>query len=119
MPRVKNAPATKARRKRVVKQAKGYFGNKSRLFRYAKDAVQRAEKYAYRDRRKKKTEFRQLWITRINAACREQGLSYNKFIFGLKEAGIEMDRKQLSELAINDEAAFRALVEQVKGKVKA
>ena len=114
MPRTKNAPATLKRRKKVLKQAKGYFGNKSRLFRYAKDAVERAGKFAYRDRRKKKSEFRQLWIVRINSICRENGINYSRFMHGLKAIGIEMDRKQLSELAIHNEAAFLQLVEKVK-----
>ncbi|WP_269525508.1 50S ribosomal protein L20 [Coraliomargarita parva] len=114
MPRATNAPATLARRKKVLKKAKGYFGNKSRLFRYAKDAVERAEVYAYRDRRKKKSEFRQLWIVRINAICRANGINYSRFMNGLKTAGIEMDRKQLSELAIHDEEAFKALIEKAK-----
>ena len=112
MPRVTNAPATKQRRKKVLKKASGYFGNKSRLYRYAKDAVDRAEKFAYRDRRKKKGEFRQLWIVRINAACRANGVTYSRFIAGLKAASIEMDRKQLSELAIHEPEAFKALVEK-------
>ncbi len=114
MPRTRNGPATLKRRKKVLKKAKGYFGNKSRLFRYAKEAVDRAEAYAYRDRRKKKSEFRQLWIVRINAACRANGINYSRFIRGLKAASIEMDRKQLSELAIHDEAAFKVLIEQAK-----
>lgn len=114
MPRVTNAPATRARRKRKLKQAKGYFGNKSRLYRYAKDAVSRAGKFAYRDRRKKKSEFRQLWIVRINAAVRPHGLSYSRFMEGLKKAEIGLDRKALSEMAIHDEAAFGALVEKAK-----
>jgi large subunit ribosomal protein L20 len=114
MPRATNGPATLKRRKKVLKKAKGYFGNKSRLFRYAKDAVDRAEVYAYRDRRKKKSEFRQLWIVRINAICRANGINYSRFMHGLKSAGIEMDRKQLSELAIHDEAAFVALIEKAK-----
>ena len=114
MPRASNPPATLARRKKVLKKAKGYFGNKSRLFRYAKGAVDRAEVYAYRDRRKKKTEFRQLWIVRINAICRSNGINYSRFINGLKKANIQMDRKQLSELAIHDKAAFLALIEKAK-----
>ena len=114
MPRASNGPATLARRKKDLKKTKGYFGNKSRLFRYAKDAVDRAEVYAYRDRRKKKTEFRQLWIVRINAICRSNGINYSRFINGLKKANIQMDRKQLSELAIHDEAAFLALIEKAK-----
>ena len=84
MPRATNAPATRARRKKVIKKARGYFGNKSRLFRYAKDAVERGEKFAYRDRKKKKSTIRQLWITRINAACRPHGINYSRFISGLK-----------------------------------
>ena len=114
MPRATNGPATLKRRKKVLKKAKGYFGNKSRLFRYAKDAVDRAEVYAYRDRRKKKSEFRQLWIVRINAICRANDINYSRFMHGLKLAGIEMDRKQLSELAIHDEAAFIALINKAK-----
>ena len=114
MPRATNGPATLARRKKVLKKAKGYFGNKSRLFRYANDAVDRAEVYAYRDRRKKKSEFRQLWIVRINAICRANGINYSRFIRGIKAAGIEMDRKQLSELAIHDEPTFLTLIEKAK-----
>ena len=114
MPRATNAPATKARRKKVLKKARGYFGNASRLFRYAKHAVDRAEQYAYRDRRKKKSEFRQLWIVRINAACREEGINYSRFMNGLKKLGIEMNRKSLSELAVNEPDAFKALSEKVK-----
>lgn len=114
MPKTRNAPATLKRRKKILKQAKGYFGNKSRLFRYAKDAVERAGKYAYRDRRKKKSEFRQLWIVRINAICRANGINYSRFMHGLKAAGIELDRKQLSELAIHDEAAFLQLIAKAK-----
>ncbi len=114
MPRTRNAPATLKRRKKVLKKAKGYFGNKSRLYRYAKDAVERAETYAYRDRRKRKSDFRQLWIVRISAACRANGINYSRFMRGLRVAGIEMDRKQLSELAIHDEPAFVALVDKAK-----
>lgn len=114
MPRVQNAPATKKRRKKILKLAKGFYGNKSRLFRYAKDAVWRAGQFAYRDRKKKKSEFRSLWIIRLNAAVREHGISYSRFINGLKHAKIEMDRKSLSELAIHDPAAFKGIVEQAK-----
>jgi len=114
MPRARNVPATLKRRKKVLKKAKGFFGNKSRLFRYAKDAVERGEKFAYRDRRKKKSEFRQLWIVRINAICRANGINYSRFMRGIKAAGIEMDRKQLSELAIHDEDAFKVLIEKAK-----
>lgn len=114
MPRVTNAVATKKRRNRVLKTTRGYFGNKSRLFRYAKDAMWRAGKFAYRDRKRKKTEFRQLWIVRINAACRANGIAYSRFINGLKQLGVEMDRRSLSELAINDISTFVKLVEKVK-----
>lgn len=114
MPRVTNAQATRKRRKRVIKLAKGFFGNKSRLFRYAKDAVWRAGKFAYRDRKKKKTEFRQLWIIRINAACRIHGVSYSRFIAGLNLAKIELNRKSLSELAIHDPVSFKGLVEKAQ-----
>lgn len=114
MPRVTNAVATKKRRKKVLKATRGYFGNKSRLFRYAKEAMWRAGKFAYRDRRKKKTEFRQLWIIRINAACRACGMQYSRFMNGLKKLSIEMDRRSLSELAIHDEIAFKAIVEKAK-----
>jgi len=122
MPRVTNAPATKARRKRILKRAKGFFGNKSRLYRYAKDAVAHAEVYAYRDRRNRKREFRALWIARINAAVRPEGLSYSRFMEGLKAAKIELDRKAISEMAIHDKAALKALVQTAKkaleGKAK-
>lgn len=114
MPRVTNAPATRKRRKKVLKRAKGYFGNKSRLFKYAREQVRHSETYAYAHRRKKKSEMRKLWIVRINAAVRPHDISYSRFMSGLKTLGIEMDRKQLSELAIHDEAAFAALVAQVK-----
>lgn len=110
MPKTRNAPASRARRRKVLSKAKGFWGNKSRLYRYAKDAVDRGEKFAYRDRRKKKTEFRQLWIVRINTACRAAGINYSRFMNGLSLAGIELDRKQLSEIAINDAAAFEKLV---------
>lgn len=118
MPRATNAAYTRARRKRTLRRAKGYFGNKSRLFRYAKDAVSRSEQFAYRDRRKKKSEFRQLWIVRINAACRAHGIAYSRFINGLNRAGIELDRKSLSELAIHDEKAFTAIVQKAQDALK-
>ena len=114
MTRVTNGVATRKRRKRVLKQTKGFFGNKSRLFRYAHDAILCAGNFAFRDRRKKKSEFRQLWIVRINAACRAAGIQYSRFIGGLKTLNIQLDRKQLSELAIHNEAGFRQLVEQVQ-----
>ena len=118
MPRVTSSVASRKRRARTLKAAKGYFGNKSRLFRYAKDAVKRAGKYAYRDRRVRRREFRSLWITRINAACRDAGLKYSVFMGALKKLNVEMDRKQLSELAINDEAAFAVLVKKVVDSIK-
>ncbi len=113
MPRVTSSVASRKRRRRTLKSARGYFGNKSRLFRYAKDAVQHAGKYAYRDRRVRRREFRKLWIARINAACRAAGLKYSVFMAGLKRMDIHMDRKQLSELAINDAQAFAVLVAKV------
>ncbi len=119
MPRARNVPATRKRRKKVLKKAKGYFGNKSRLFRYAKDAVERAEKFAYRDRRKKKSEFRKLWIVRINAACRAEGLRYGQFINGLNKAGIKLNRKVLSELAIHEPEGFKELVAKAKAALEA
>lgn len=114
MPRATNVPATHRRRKRVLKRARGYWGNRSRLYRYAVDAVHRAGQYAYRDRRKKKTQWRRLWIVRLNAACRQHEINYSRFIYGLRAAGIELDRKALSELAIRDEPAFKALVEKAR-----
>lgn len=119
MPRVTNAVATLKRRKRVLKRAKGYFGNKSRLFRYAKEALHRAGQYAYRDRRKKKTEMRQLWIIRLNAACRKEGISYSRFMGALKKANIGLDRKSLSELAINQPEAFQSVMNQAKAILQA
>ncbi|MCC5834640.1 MAG: 50S ribosomal protein L20 [Opitutales bacterium] len=119
MPKTRNTAATRKRHQRVKREAKGYFGNASRLYRYAKQAVARAGAYAYRDRRNKKREFRRLWIVRINAACRAEGISYSRFMNGLKNAGIEMDRKALSELAIHDPEAFKALIEKVRPEVKA
>jgi large subunit ribosomal protein L20 len=114
MARATNAPASRKRRKKVLKYAKGYFGNKSKLYRYAKEAVQHAWQYAYAARRKKKGDFRGLWIVRLNAACRNAGMSYSRFIEGLKAAKIELDRKVLSDLAIRDEVAFNELVKQAQ-----
>jgi large subunit ribosomal protein L20 len=114
MPRATNGPSTLRRRKKVLKKARGYFGNKSRLFRYATEAVDRAEQFAYRDRRKKKSDFRKLWITRINIACRNHGINYSRFMRGLNLAGVQMDRKQLSELAIHDSSAFEVLIKKAK-----
>jgi large subunit ribosomal protein L20 len=118
MARATNSPASRKRRKKVLKYAKGYFGNKSKLFRYAKEAVQHAWQYAYAARRKKKADFRGLWIVRINAACRNAGISYSRFMEGLKAASIELDRKVLSDLAIRDEVAFNALVKQAQDALK-
>jgi len=114
MPRATNAPASRRRRKRVIRAAKGFRGFRSKLYRYAKDAVRKAMVYNYRDRKNRKREFRKLWIQRINAASRSHGLSYSRFSEGLKAAGIELDRKVLSDMAIKDEAAFAAIVKQVK-----
>jgi large subunit ribosomal protein L20 len=118
MARVTNSPASRKRRKKVLKYAKGYFGSKSKLFRYAKEAVQHAWQYSYRDRRKKKAEWRGLWIVRLNAACRNAGISYSRFMEGLKAAGVELDRKNLSDLAIRDEIAFQALVARAQEALK-
>ena len=122
MARVKNGATTKARHKKVLKQAKGYFGSKHRLYKSAKEQLMHSGQYAFRDRKQKKREFRKLWITRINAACRENGISYSRFIEGLNKAGVEVNRKMLSEIAINDPKAFTALVETAKkgkeGKIK-
>jgi large subunit ribosomal protein L20 len=118
MARATNSPASRKRRKKVLKYARGYFGSKSKLFRYAKEAVQHAWQYAYRDRRKKKANFRGLWIVRLNAACRNAGISYSRFIEGLKAANIELDRKVLSDLAVHDEVAFAGLVKQAQAALK-
>ena len=119
MPRATNSPASRKRHKKTLKYARGYFGNKSKLFRYAKDAVQHAWQYAYRDRKKKKAEFRGLWIIRLSAAVRLHGISYSRFIEGLHAANIGLDRKVLSDLAIRDEVAFASVVNQVKDALKA
>ena len=119
MPRVTNSPASRKRRKKVLKYAKGYFGNKSKLFRSAKEAVQHAWQYSYAARKKKKGDWRRLWIVRVNAACRAAGLSYNRFIEGLKAAGIELDRKSLAELAVRDEVAFNSVVQKAQAALKA
>ena len=113
MARVKGGIMSHKRRKKVLKLAKGYYGARHRLFRTAKQAVMKSGRYAFIGRKQKKREFRKLWIVRINAACRAAGLKYSVFMAGLKTLNIEMDRKQLSELAINDEAAFNALVKKV------
>ncbi len=114
MPRAKGGPKTRARRKRVLNLAEGYWGAKSKLFRTATEAVDRALKYAYRDRKVRKRDFRRLWIARINAAARQNGLSYSKFIAGLTRNGIALDRKILADLAVTDPAGFSKLAETVK-----
>jgi large subunit ribosomal protein L20 len=114
MPRATNGPASRKRRKRVLLRAKGFRGFRSKLYRYAKDAVYKARQYEYRDRKKRKGQFRRLWIQRISAGVRAQGLTYSRFIEGLNAASIEVDRKILADLAVNDEAAFNAIVEQAK-----
>jgi large subunit ribosomal protein L20 len=110
MPRVKRGTLVKKRHKRIIEAASGYFGGKKNLFKTANEQFMKSGNYAYRDRRNKKREFRRLWITRISAACRENGYSYNRFIEGLAKSGVEIDRKVLSELAISDPSAFKQLV---------
>ncbi|MBL7004180.1 MAG: 50S ribosomal protein L20 [Gammaproteobacteria bacterium] len=114
MPRVKRGVQAHARHKKVLDQAKGYYGARSKVFRVAKQAVTKAGQYAYRDRRQRKRQFRALWIARINAAARSNGMSYSVFMNGLKKASIEIDRKVLSDIAIFDKSAFTALVEKAK-----
>ena len=114
MPRVKRGVVAHRRHKKILKQAKGYYGARSRFFRVAKQAVTKAGQYAYRDRRQRKRQFRALWITRINAQSRANGLSYSRLINGLKKAGIGLDRRVLADLAVHDKPAFTAIVEQAK-----
>ena len=114
MARVKRGVVAKARHKKVLKQAKGYYGARRKVYRVAKQAVIKAGQYAYRDRRQRKRQFRSLWITRINAASRANGLGYSRLIAGLRKAGIELDRKVLADLAVHDKAAFSAIVEKAK-----
>jgi large subunit ribosomal protein L20 len=114
VPRVKRSVHARKKRRKVLDQAKGYWGLKSRSYKYAKEQVEHSLVYAYRDRKNRKRTFRQLWIIRINAAARENGLSYNQFISGLHRAGIELDRKSLADLAVNDPKAFAAVAEQAK-----
>lgn len=114
MARVKRGVTAKARHKKVLKQAKGYYGARSRIYRVAKQAVIKAAQYAYRDRRQRKRQFRALWIIRINAAAREHALSYSRLINGLAKAGVDIDRKMLADLAVNDTAAFATLAETAK-----
>ena len=119
MPRVKNGVAHHARKKKIMEAAKGARGSRSKLYKSAKETVERGMRYAYRDRRKKKGEFRMLWIARINAAARLNGLSYSRFMAGLKDAGVEINRKVLADLAVNDADAFAKIAELASKAVKA
>jgi large subunit ribosomal protein L20 len=119
MPRVKRSVHARKKRRKVLGEAKGYWGLKSRSYRYAKEQVEHSLVYAYRDRKNKKRDFRRLWIMRINAAARANGLSYNQFVNGCNKAGIELDRKVLADLAVSDPAAFGAIVEQAKAALEA
>ena len=113
MPRATNAPASRERRKRMLDKAKGFRGRRSKLFRYAKNAIMKAQYWAYRDRKTKKRNFRSLWVQRINAAVRAHGITYSRFMEGVAAAGIMLDRKILADLAVTDEAAFTGIVKQV------
>ena len=115
MPRVKRGTKRRQYRKKILKRASGYFLTKSKLYQAAEEAVERGLKFAYRGRKEKKRQFRSLWIVRINAAAKLNGMSYNQFIHGLKVAGVELDRKILADLAVNDPGAFKSLAEQAKG----
>ena len=117
MPRVKRGVTAKARHKKILNQSKGYRGRRGNVYRIAKEAVMKAGQYAYRDRRQKKRQFRALWITRINAAVRELGMSYSAFMSGLKRANIDIDRKVLADLAVADKAAFAKIAGQVKASL--
>ncbi|HHX50515.1 MAG TPA: 50S ribosomal protein L20 [Clostridia bacterium] len=119
MPRVKRGNVSRKRHKKVLKLAKGYYGSKSKLFRPANEQVLKSLSYAYAHRKKRKSDFRKLWIARINAAARMNGLSYSKFINGLKQAGVEVNRKMLADLAVNDNDAFGELVDVAKSKLNA
>src|ERR671930_2279864 len=114
MPRVKRSVHARKRRRKVLEQAKGYWGLKSKTYRHAKEQVEHSLAYAYRDRKRRKRDFRRLWIIRINAAARQQGLSYNQFVAGCRKANIELDRKVLADLAVNDPAAFSAIAAAAK-----
>ena len=118
MARIRGAMMTRKRRNKTLKLAKGYYGSKSRLFKTAKQAVMKSGQYAYIGRKQKKREFRKLWITRISAACKMNGMNYSTFINGLNKAGVSLNRKMLSEIAISDPAAFTALTEQAKAALK-
>lgn len=117
MPRTKRGTVARKRRKKILKLAKGYYGAKSKLFRVANQAVMRSLSYAYRDRKQKKRDFRRLWIARINAAARVDGMSYSRFINGLKKADVNINRKMLADMAVNDKAAFSRLVEVARDNV--
>ena len=119
MPRATNSPASRKRRKRILKRAKGFRGFRSKLYRFAKDAVRKAQTYEYRDRKKRKGQFRRLWIQRISAGTRAQDLTYSRFIEGLKAANIEVDRKILADLAVHDIDTFNGIVEQSKAALAA
>src|SRR4051794_25283723 len=119
MPRVKRSTKRNDRRKKILKRASGYFLTKSKLYQAAEEAVERGLKFAYRGRKEKKRQFRSLWIVRINAAAKQNGLSYSQFINGLKKSGVELDRKVLADIAVNDPAAFTSLTEQAKAALPA
>ncbi|MBK1699922.1 50S ribosomal protein L20 [Thiococcus pfennigii] len=119
MPRVKRGVTARARHKKVLNEAKGYYGARSKVYRVAKQAVIKAGQYAYRDRRQKKRQFRALWIVRINAAARDNGLSYSRLIEGLKKAGVEVDRKVLADIAYHDQVGFAAIAAQAKAALAA
>lgn len=118
MPRVKGGYTTRQRRKKVLKLAKGYWGSKKTLYRTANEQVMRSLRYSYRDRKQRKREFRKLWITRINAAARQEGISYSKLMNGLSKAGVEVNRKMLSDIAIEDSKQFKAYVDLAKDNLK-
>jgi len=119
MPRATNAPASRKRRKRILKKAKGFYGARSRLYRYAKDAIFKAQTWATRDRKTRKRNFRALWITRISAAVRQRGMTYNRFMEGLKALNVDLDRKVLADMAITNPAALDELVAQAKSGLEA
>jgi large subunit ribosomal protein L20 len=119
MPRATNGPASRNRRRRVLQKTKGFRGNRSRLYRYAKDALFKAQTWAYRDRKNRKRTFRNLWVTRINAACRSHGMTYSRLMEGLRFLNVNLDRKVLSQMAITDAAAFEELVAQAKHAITA
>jgi large subunit ribosomal protein L20 len=114
MPRATNAPASRERRRRVIEKAKGYRGRRSKLFRYAKDATMKGQYWSYRDRKVRKRDFRSLWITRINAACRLLNITYSRFMEAMTKASIQIDRKVLADLAVHEPSAFKQIVEKVR-----